>query len=274
MQWQGLLNNLGIWQGSFTELSPQGSQLQDTPSEVTLSLSADEKTVDFVLKRFPIAADPQEMTLQFHYPGPGAKVPFFEDGCFSQGSLQWSAWGQFGSEFALIEGDRRLRLVQLFRQGTDLTRLTLIREHRAGNSAQASPPLTVGDLLGTWVGAATTLYPDGRMASPTQTHLQVQQAGDRLSQTLQFGAQTLHSSARIEGSNTLHFDEGTQPMQLLCLPGGASSLCPVQIQPRTPFIIEAGWLVEPTYRKRLLRSYCDRGEWVSITLVTERKIEG
>jgi hypothetical protein len=270
MHWHGLLQNLGTWQGSFTELSPNGVQIQDTPSELCLSLSADGKVVDLLLKRFPGETAPQEIALAFNYPGPGPKIPFFESGCFSQGSLQWSTWGQFGNEFALIEGDRRLRLVQLYRQGADLSSLTLIRESRAGSSAQASPPLKVSDLLGTWDGEATTLYPDGRVSSPLQTQLQVQQEGDRLHQTLQFGPQTIRSSARIEG-DCLHFDEGAQPMQLLCLPGGASSLCPVHIQPNLPFMVEAGWLVEPNYRQRLMRSYCDRGEWTSITLVTERK---
>ncbi len=270
MQWHGLLQNLGTWEGSFTQLSPNGAQLQDTPSELTLSLSADGQVIDLVLKRFPDGDVPEERSLKFNYPGPGPKIPFFENGCFSQGSLQWSTWGQFGNEFALIEGDRRLRLVQLYRQGTDLSSLTLIRESRAGSSAQTSPPLKVSDLLGTWDGEATTLYPDGRVSSPLQTQLQVQQEGDRLHQTLQFGPQTIRSSARIEG-DCLHFDEGAQPMQLLCLPGGASSLCPVQIQPNLPFMVEAGWLVEPSYRQRLMRSYCDRGEWTSITLVKERK---
>jgi hypothetical protein len=272
MQWDGLLQNLGVWEGSFTELSPNGVQLQDTPSELRLGLSADGKVVDLLLQRFPNGAAIQEIALQFNYPGPGPKIPFFESGCFSQGSLQWSTWGQFGNEFALIVGDRRLRLVQLYRQGTDLTSLTLIRESRAGSYAQASPPLTIDDLIGTWDGEATTLYPDGRLSPPLQTHLQVQQDGDRLRQALQFGLQTIRSSARIAG-NCLHFDEGAQPMQLLCLPGGASSLCPIRIQPNLPFMVEAGWLVEPNYRKRLMRSYCDRGEWTSITLVKERKVQ-
>jgi Domain of unknown function (DUF3598) len=271
MQWHGLLKNLGTWKGSFTTLSPNGDPLQDTPSELILSLSDDGQVVGLVLKRFPGGAAPEEIALKFNYPGPGPKVPFFESGCFSQGSLQWSTWGQFGNEFALIEGDRRLRLVQLYRQGTDFSSLTLIRESRAGSSAQASPPLTVGDLLGTWDGEATTLYPDGRLSSPLQTRLEVQQDGDRIRQTLQFGPQAIRSSARIDG-NRLHFDEGAQPMQMLCLPGGGSSLCPIRIQPNLPFMVEAGWLVEPTYRKRLMRSYCDRGEWTSITLVTERKV--
>jgi Domain of unknown function (DUF3598) len=265
-QWQGLLQNLGTWRGSFTNLSPEGVPLQDTPSEVTLRLSEDEQTVFFSLRR---EASP-EVALQFNYPGPGPQVPFFENGCFSQGSLQHAPNTRFGAEFALLEGDRRLRLVQLYDQGAALTSLTLIRENRAGNEVQ-SPPLTVDVLVGIWQGEAITLYADSRSPTVMQTHLTVKQDGDRLAQVLQFGGHTIESSARIEG-NRLHFEGGAQSMQLLCLPGGASALYPQQIQPRTPFLIETGWLVEPTLRKRLIRSYGDRGEWVSITLVTEHKI--
>jgi hypothetical protein len=266
-QWQGLLQNLGTWQGSFTQLSPNGAQLQDSPSEVTLSLSEDKQTVHFLLKREAST----EVTLQFNYPGPGIQIPFFENGCFSQGSLQHAPYTQFGAEFALIEGDRRLRLVQLFDQGTELTSLTLIREHRAQTNAVEAPPLTVNALVGTWQGEATTLYADYRSPSVTQTHLVVGQEGDRLTTTLQFGSHTVQSSAQIEG-NCLHFESSTQPMQLLCLPGGASALYPKQIKLRSPFVFETGWLVEPNLRKRMVRSYGDKGEWASITVVTERKI--
>lgn len=265
-QWQGLLQNLGIWHGSFTQLSPEGVQRQDTPSQVTLRLSEDEKTVFFSLQREASA----EVTLQFNYPGPGLQVPFFENGCFSQGPLQHAPYTQFGAEFALIEGDRRLRLIQLFDQGSALTSLTLIRENRAGNSEQ-SPPLTVDALVGTWQGEAVTLYADYRSPDVAPTHLKVEQAGDRLIQTLQFGSHGIQSSAQIK-ENGLHFNEGAQPMQLLCLPGGASALFPQQIQLRTPFVMETGWLVNSNLRKRMVRSYSDRGEWVSITLVTETRI--
>jgi Domain of unknown function (DUF3598) len=101
--------------------------------------------------------------------------------------------------------------------------------------------------------------------------LQVEQIGDRLTQSLQFGNHRIQTSAQIDG-NRLHFNEGAQPMLLLCLAGGASALRPQQIQPRTPFVFETGWLVEPNLRKRMVRSYGDKGEWVSITVVTERKI--
>ena len=269
MQWQGLLKNLGTWEGSFLELSPDGMQRQETPSQLTMSLSEDEKTVDFLLRRFPETGTAQEMALQFHYPGPGAKVPFFEDGCFSQGALQWSKWSQFGSELALVEDNRRLRLVQTYAQDT-LSSLTLIRESLADSGAKASPALEVSDLVGTWFGEATTFYPDGRQDESKKTLLSVKQEGGRLEQMLQFDQQTICSAARIEG-RSLWFESGAQPMRMLCLPGGASSLSPVQIQPH-PFIVEAGWLISPTLRKRLCRSYSALGEWVSITLVVERRV--
>jgi Domain of unknown function (DUF3598) len=264
-QWQGLLQNQGTWKGSFTNLSLEGVQLQDTPSEVNIHLSEDEQTVFFSLQREGAA----EVKLQFSYPGPGLQVPFFEDGCFSQGSLQHAPQINFGAEFALIEGDRRLRLVQLFDRGAELTSLTLIRENRAGNTVQ-SPPLTVDALLGTWQGEAMTRYADNRNPDTVQTQIVVERKGDRLMQSLQFGNHRIETSAHIDG-NRLHFSESAQPMQLLCLPGGASALVPQQIQPRTPFVFEAGWLVEPSLRKRMVRSYGDKGEWVSITVVTERK---
>ncbi len=269
MQWQGLLQNLGTWEGSFLELSSDGSQRQTTPSQLTMSLSADEQTIHFQLKRIPDSGAAQEMALQFHYPGPGAKVPFFEDGCFSQGALQWSKWSQFGTELALVEGNRRLRLVQIYAQDT-LSSLTLIQERLADSGAQPSPPLSVSDLMGTWFGEATTLYPDGRQDAPVQTLLSVKQDGDRLQQMLQFDQKTICSTAKIDGSS-LQFESGPQPMQLLCLPGGASCLFPTQIQPY-PFILEAGWLISPTHRKRLFRSYSATGEWLSITRVVERKV--
>jgi hypothetical protein len=267
-QWQGLLQNLGIWQGSFTQLSAAGEVQDDVPSELTLSLSEDEKTVYLLLKR----ANTQDVTLQFNYPGPGYQIPFFENGCFSQASLQHAPWTQFGAEFSLFDGqDRRLRLVQLYRQGTDLSSLTLIREQRAGSMARESPPLKVDALLGQWQGEAVTLYADYRSPEVVSTHLSIQQSGDRLQQTLQFGSQQIQSSAQISG-NCLLFTDSPQPMQLLCLPGGASALCPSQIQPRTPFVLEIGWLMEPTQRQRMIRSYGAGGEWASITLVTERKL--
>lgn len=85
-------------------------------------------------------------------------------------------------------------------------------------------------------------------------------------------ANTISSRARIDGS-ILHFDQNSQnPVQVLLLPNGASSTSPLKIQLRQPFFLEVGWLQQPDLRQRLIRRYNDKGEWSSLTLVTERKI--
>jgi hypothetical protein len=38
------------------------------------------------------------------------------------------------------------------------------------------------------------------------------------------------------------------------------------------FVLEVGWLILPNQRQRLVRSYNDKGEWVSLTLVTEQRV--
>lgn len=67
------------------------------------------------------------------------------------------------------------------------------------------------------------------------------------------------------------FTEGSLPVQILLLPDGASCNCPLQIRPENPFVLELGWLLEPTRRQRLIRSYNAKGQWTSLTLVCEQK---
>lgn len=58
---------------------------------------------------------------------------------------------------------------------------------------------------------------------------------------------------------------------MLLLPDGASSTSPQQVRVRQAFFLEVGWLLQPGERQRMIRSYSDKGEWSSLTLVTERK---
>jgi hypothetical protein len=94
---------------------------------------------------------------------------------------------------------------------------------------------------------------------------------ERLQQHLSFDNQNITSTARIEG-NTLHFETGAIPRQILLLPDGASSNTPLQVKLRQPFWVEVGWLVEKNERQRLIRSYNEKGEWVSATHVIERRV--
>ncbi|MGC9524130.1 MAG: DUF3598 family protein [Limnospira sp.] len=52
-QWENFLTNLGDWQGSFTEISPGGDILKDTPSRLMLEGLQDNQAVRLTLQRFP-----------------------------------------------------------------------------------------------------------------------------------------------------------------------------------------------------------------------------
>jgi hypothetical protein len=268
-QWDNLLCNLGDWRGSFTRLSPQGNIKENIPTQVTLEGLNQNQTVRQVVRHFAETGEvAREKVLE--YSSLSRSTLFFEDGAFSQGSMQFGPSAEFGAELGFIHGDRRLRLVQLFDVNSNLSSLTLIREHRAGTEAAERPVLTVEQLVGEWRGEATTLYSDWRSPDCYATHLVVQREGDRLHQKLTAPNLELDSSAQIQ-PNLLLFDQGSYSIQMLLLPDGASSNTPLTIPKGKPFFLEAGWLIQPSLRQRLIRSYDDRGGWVSLTLVTEHK---
>ena len=271
-QWECLLQNLGEWRGSFTRLSPQGEVLDDSPTVVSLEGLNDNQTIRQTIHR---PASPDNDTV-LEYSSLGRGVLFFETGAFSQGSIQFGPFSEFGAELGFIAEDRRLRLVQLFNRDSQLNQLTLIREVLAGSNAPERPHLTLDDLLGDWQGEAIVIYPDWRSPETTRTHLKLQRPDEHhLTQQLSFGegsaSQTITSTATIQG-NLLTFAESSPSVQVLLLPDGASSTCPVHIQPGQSFFLEAGWLLQPNLRQRMIRRYSSKGDWQSLTLVTERKV--
>lgn len=273
-QWDCLLQNLGEWQGSFTRFSPQGEQLEDTPTVVSFEMLNDHKTMRQIVRRLPPNQPVDEKILE--YSSLGRNILFQENGAFSLGSIQWGPFSEFGAELGLIEGDRRLRLVQIFNRDSQLERITLIREQLAGTNTPERPPLTVEQLLGEWQGQAVTVYPDFRAPETYPTVLKIdQENSDSLVQQLTFGTgtacRTITSKAKINGS-VLTFTESSLPTQVILLPDGASANCPLQIKPGHFFVLEVGWLIQPNKRQRLIRTYSDKGEWVNLTLVIEQKI--
>ncbi|MEA5499098.1 DUF3598 family protein [Limnoraphis robusta] len=274
-QWENFLVNLGEWHGSFTQFSNQGEIIKDTPSILQLEGLNDNKTVRLTLRRFPPSPDgiikPPVDELVREFQSLGREILFFETGAFSQGTIQLAPFTKSGAEFGFMAENRRLRLVELFDPDGNLEQLTLIREKRANTDAVERPPLTVEALLGTWNGEAITLYPDLRSPDTfsTQMQLQLDNTG-KLAQSLTFADQTISSTATIDGS-ILHFDQGSQPVKVYLLPDGASATVPQQVQLRQAFFFEAGWLIHPNERQRLIRRYNDKGEWQSLTLVIERK---
>jgi hypothetical protein len=272
-QWQNLLCNLGAWQGSFTRISPQGEVAEDIPTLVTLEGLNDNQTVRQTIEYFFRETGEVVQKKVLEYSSLNRSVLFFEDGSFSQGSIQFGPFSEFGAELGFIHGDRRLRLVQLFGTDSHLSSLTLIRERRMNTQAPQRPHLTLEMLLGDWQGEAVTLYPDWRSPDIYATTLSLQRQGDRLCQRLTTPRLELTSTAKIDGS-TLLFDQRQPAVQVLLLPDSASCTAPQSIPKRQPFFLEAGWLVEENLRQRLIRSYDAQGGWSSLTLVIERKLTG
>ncbi len=269
-QWQRLLKNVGTWQGSFTQLSPEGKILSDVPTEVELTPRDSGQAMHQEVRRYAVDGPAQIQKLD--YRSLNRATLFFEDGAFSQGSMQWGPFSSFGAELGLISDSRRVRLVQLFEQN-ELKSITLIRERLAGTEAVARSPLNLTDLTGTWDGEAVTQYADLRPEARSATQLTVEQTSPhQIQQTISVGSERpiISSTGRVEGSRIL-FQAGEQPMQVLLLPDGASSTCPIKITPRQPIFLEAGWLFNSRTRQRLIRQYDSAGAWISLTLVTEQK---
>lgn len=269
-QWERLLKNAGTWVGSFTQVDPAGEILKDAPSVVTLKPLDGGNLMRQEITRQPANEPPQETVLE--YRSLAKSVLFFENGAFSQGSIQWGPFSDFGAELGLIANDHRLRLVQLFDKNRQLSELTLIREHRDGTPPSVRPDLTLAALTGTWIGEAVTLYPDLRPSDTYPTHLEITKQGNTVQQTLQFGEgiPPIQTQGTVTGNRIL-FDTGSQSVQVLLLPDGASSTCPTHIEPRQPLFLEMGWMIAPNERQRLIRQYTAQGGWASLTLVTESR---
>ncbi|WP_392479746.1 DUF3598 family protein [Nostoc sp. C110] len=282
-QWECFLQNLGVWEGSFTNFSPQGTLLNDTSSRLCLEGLNNNQTVRLTLSR----SGKDDLIREFRSVEGG--LLFFESGSFSEGLIQLGPFSEFGAELAFVHENRRLRLVQLFDKNGHLNGLTLIREHLAGTLTSERPPLQIHDLLGEWRGQAVTIYRDLRSPDIYSTTLKIQldDAG-RLIQSISFGdvsrqaaslreatptrLRTITSTATIKGSIVLFDQDPEKQVQVLLLPDGASATSPLKVQLRQPLFLEAGWLIQSNLRQRMIRSYNEKGEWVSLTLVTEERV--
>ncbi|GAB4133217.1 MAG: DUF3598 family protein [Cyanobacteria bacterium J069] len=272
-QWDCLLQNLGAWEGSFTRLSSDGTERNNTPTVVTLEGLNENQTIRQTLEFGASSTGDPPTTKVLEYSSLNRSTLFFETGAFSQGSLQFSPFGEFGAELGLIAGACRMRLVELF-QGADgesrLSSLTLIRETLRGTPAPARSPLTATQLVGEWQGEAVTLYPDWRSPETYPTTLCIRLEGNLLHQHLSAPGLSLATTGTVT-SNAIQFSQGGVPLQLLLLPDGASANTPLVIPKGRPFFLEAGWLIEPTLRQRMIRRYDAQGGWESLTLITEKR---
>jgi Domain of unknown function (DUF3598) len=229
--WDNFLKNLGEWRGSFTTIDPRGEIVGSTDSILNLVGHEDNKMVKFRVRRYIDGYESATTTdFEEEYRSIGRQNVFFDTGAFSKGTIQISPVSEFGAEYGFVHQDRRLRFVQLFDQ-TDrlLEKVVLIREFRSDSTGQEQPHLTVDQLLGCWVGEATTAYADLRTPDTFSTKLEITRpTADRLEQKLFLGNKSIASVAQILG-NKLIFNEGSSPREILLLPDGGSSNVPLVI---------------------------------------------
>jgi Domain of unknown function (DUF3598) len=273
--WDNFVKNLGEWPGSFTDISPTGELLSDTSSILSLEKLENElPLVRLRLRRYSddSYSEPPVSDYAQVYQTIGRQNVFFDNGSFSKGTIQLAPFSEFGAEYGFINEDRRWRCVQLFDTEHNFIKLVLIREFRSGSAATERPPLTVDQLIGHWAGQAVTAYADLRNPDISTTNLKIRRIdGDRLEQKLSWGDRTIVTTARIAGDK-LCFEDGKNPREILLLPDGGSSNVPLQIQRHAPFFVEAGWLLAANERQRLMRSYNEKGEWISCTHIVEHKV--
>lgn len=298
-QWQNIRQNIGTWHGSFTQFSPDGRQVSDTPSVLTLEETEPDKTMALTLTRTPADGPEKVNRLTFTAPGPAPYVYFFESGAFAQGSAQWSSFGQFGTEASLKVGDRRVRYVIMYegttRYTSTLKYITLICETQIGGTPFSEPALMPEQLLGRWRGTAEILAAaTGQFTAGTSDWqftqslaLICKESADAANAD---GANIAHqpqpaltlvseSQATLTSENVLPLKEVTTEeaaesntalaYQLMLLPKGAYCLLPQEICREQAFRIEVGWLGDDGRRARLIRYYDNRGVWVASSLIAD-----
>lgn len=268
--WDNLFKNAGTWEGSFTRVEADGTETSNTPSRLTLE-KVGESRAKFQVERYPDGKEVERTATEFS--SINRSSMFCEDGSFTKGSMQWSSFSEFGTEFGLTLPNARLRLVQLYKQGGELNYFVLIRETREGQTEVVRPSLSTEQLMGTWKGQAITYFTDWFVAEPVSTEWTLSPSSGvaQFEQAWRIGDKKGRSMGQQQGSR-IFFHEGDLEYQLLLLPNGGSSLCPRTIQPRTAFRCELGWLISPTTRLRLIRAYKEDGSWAYQTLITEEKV--
>ena len=276
-QWDCIRQNIGVWQGSFTQFSADGQQEKDTPSVLTLTETEPGEKMQLTLARTPLGESTNTVRRDFSAPGPAPYVYFFESGAFSQGSSQWAAFSQFGAEMSIRVGDRRVRFVIMYEstvEGTsEIKYVTLIRETREEGLRFEQPDLSLRSLLGKWTGEVEVLHASMNPLSTGNSEWQLADSGltsceqfDEVSQQVSLSVEDVDLTA--EGPITLR---GELDYRLMPLPNGAYCFIPQTIRKGEAFRVEVGWLEKEDARSRLIRYYDAQGVWTHTALIEDKR---
>ncbi len=283
VQWECIRENIGTWQGSFTQFSPEGVQIKDTPSILTLEETELEQKMKLTLERTPPDGSTDITRREFSAPGPAPYVYFFENGAFSQGSAQWSAFGQFGAEMSLKAGDRRLRFVIMYdgtsREASQLKYVTLIRERQKGGTQFTEPNTTIEQLQGDWKGTSSVLHATMEPMTEGRSKWSLDSSVLECVDTFEQRIESVHLSVDDAMTTQNRFFDLKEDLiyRLMMLPNGAYCLLPFVIEKNIYFRIEVGWMSadggrshSPSVgRSRLVRYYDNRGIWTDSAFIED-----
>jgi len=277
-QWQCIQQNIGTWHGAFLQFSSDGELVKDTPSVLTLEETEPGKTMELTLVRSPSDGPEKVNKLIFTAPGPAPYVYFFENGAFAQGSSQWSSFGQFGTEFSLKVGDRRVRFVVIY-EGTPsytsrIKYVTLICETPSAESEFPEPQMTPQQLMGQWSGTLEVLNSSGELENSETSQWRFNEGLElRAQESFAGEKQTLSASGELSDNVVLlkGTEETALTYQLMALPHGAYCLLPQEIKQGCSFRIEVGWKSAEGERSRFIRYYDSRGVWMHSALVNDKQ---
>lgn len=284
-QWDCIRQNIGSWYGSFTQFDKNGEQVKDTPSVLTLEETEPERKMQLTLKRTPSGESTNTVRRDFSAPGPAPYVYFFENGSFSQGSSQWAAFSQFGTEMSIKAGDRRARFVVMYEstvEGTSRIKyVTLIRETRDEEKAFGGEERSLAPLQGGWKGQVKMLY--ASMAPLSKGDSEWRFETSLLECCESFDESSLSVSLSSEeidfaGGEPVAL-QGELPYKLMPLPNGTYCLIPQEIRKGEAFRVEVGWVRENgrldkgEERSRLIRYYDTQGVWTHAALIEDERVE-
>ena len=288
-QWNALKENIGVWYGSFEQYAPNGELVKDTPSVLTLA-EENEQTLALTLERMPAGEPKKVNNLTFTYPGPAPYTYFFASGAFSQGSSQWSSFGQFVTEFSMKVRDRRIRFVIAYDSTQSYTSalkyVTLICETQEGGAQFNKQSPNLQQLSGAWQGEGEILDPITGSFSPQKESiwmlLKPSEAAyalrceEQVGESYAIDAVSVESTENADGAaavTTFESKNNAQQYQLMQLSKGAYCFLPKEIRQNDEFRIEVGWVSEQGERSRFIRYYDTRGVWTHSALIHDQQIK-